>query len=129
MSKKIAEFYNDDLSSWVHSIVFYLDEILNLEHRLEGIIRRNNIVDIAAKVEVHQLMLDKISGKLAELKSDVVKLQNDLNPDGIIISDDLINEPIQLKMKLLTYNFAQLEKEYIDVKYFCNSFLTEMLKK
>ena len=74
-------------------------------------------------------MLDKISGKLAELKSDVVKLQNDLNPDGIIISDDLINEPIQLKMKLLTYNFAQLEKEYIDVKYFCNSFLTEMLKK
>ncbi len=129
MPKKIAEFYNDDLSSWVHSIVFYLDEILNLEQRLEEIIRRNNIVDIAAKVEVHQLMLDKISGKLAELKLDVIKLQNDLNPEGVMISDELINEPIQLKMKLLTYNFAQLEKEYIDVKYFCNSFLTEMLKK
>ena len=129
MPKKIAEFYNDDLSSWVHSIVFYLDEILNLEQRLEEIIRRNNIVDIAAKVEVHQLMLDKISGKLAELKLDVIKLQNDLNPEGVMISDELINEPIQLKMKLLTYNFAQLEKEYNDVKYFCNSFLTEMLKK
>ena len=52
MSKKIASFYNDEINSWLQSVDFYLDEILSMEKRLEQIIVRNTIVDIAAKTEV-----------------------------------------------------------------------------
>jgi hypothetical protein len=57
MSKKIASFYNDEINSWLQSVDFYLDEILSIEKRLKQIIARNTIVDIAAKTEVHQLII------------------------------------------------------------------------
>jgi hypothetical protein len=57
MSKDITQHYLDELENWGESIVFYTSSIEKLHEHLNQIIIRNSIVDIAAKVEVHQLLL------------------------------------------------------------------------
>ena len=59
MKKSVSEFYREELNSWIDSILFYLIEINKMEDRLKEVISRDGIVDIAAKVEVYQLMLNK----------------------------------------------------------------------
>lgn len=129
MAKKIAEYYINELSDWIKSASSYLDEIIVIEQRLEDIVKRNTIVDIAAKVEVHQLMLDKMTGKFNKLKEDLLKQRNELTENDQPLTNEKITEEIELKMKMASLNYTQTEKEYIDIKYFCNSFLIEMLKK
>ena len=71
MAKKLTLYYDDELNSWIESVHFYLGEIHALGIRLDDIIARNSIVDIAAKVEVHQLLLNKINKKLADLLVEI----------------------------------------------------------
>ena len=129
MSKKISEFYIEELSDWIKSIGSYIDEISTLEQRLEDVIARNTVVDIAAKVEVHQMMLDNVSNKINELKQEYLIQKNELFVNDNPVADDKITQEIELKMKLNALKFSQIEKEFIDIKYYCISFLIEVLKK
>ena len=129
MSKKIASFYNDEINSWLQSVDFYLEEILSLEKRLEQIIARNTIVDIAAKTEVHQLIINKIKEKLIFLKKEMESVQIMLSKKEDILKDEKINSNIENKITQLRSNFRHHEKEYADVKYYCNEFVEEMLKR
>jgi hypothetical protein len=129
MSKKIASFYNDEINSWLHSVNFYLEEILSLENRLKQIIDRNTIVDIAAKTEVHQLIINKVEEKLNFLKKEMELVQTMLSKKEDLLKDEKINSNIENKISLLGSSFRHHEKEYADVKFYCNEFLEEMLKR
>lgn len=129
MSKKISSFYEDELNSWTDSLKFYLKESHLLETSLEEIITRNTIIDIAAKVEVHQLILNKSVTKLTELQAEIDKIKAELKSDDGLVEDKLISKEIENKMKVLALSFKHTEQEFIDVKYYCNEFLIEVLKR
>jgi predicted nucleotidyltransferase len=129
MSKKIASFYNDEINSWLESVDFYLEEILSIEKRLEQIIARNTIVDIAAKTEVHQLIINKIEEKLILLRKEIESVRKLLSKKEDFVNDDKINKTLEHKISLLGSNFRHHEKEYSDVKFYCNEFLEEMLRR
>lgn len=129
MSKKIASFYNDEINSWLQSVDFYLEEILSLEKRLHEIIERNTIVDIAAKTEVHQLIINKIEEKLIALRKEIESVSMLLSKKENFITNDKINKSLENKIALLGSNFRHHEKEYADVKFYCNEFVEEMLKR
>jgi hypothetical protein len=129
MSKKISSFYEDELNSWIDSLKFYLNESRLLETSLEEIITRNTIIDIAAKVEVHQLILNKSVTKLKELETEVAKIKSELTSDDGLVEDKFISKEVENKIKVLALSFKHTEQEFIDVKYYCNEFLIEVLKK
>ena len=129
MSKKIASFYEDELNRFTLSISFYLEEILKIENSLDGIVRRNSIVGIAAKVEVHQLMLNKVSDKLKLLLDELRSFKVVLKPNGVLLKNDAITKEMENQIKIMSTSFKNTEQEYTDVKYYCNNFLDEMLKK
>ena len=62
-----------------------------------GIVKRNTIVDIAAKVEVHQLMLDKMTGKFNQLKEELLKQRNELSENDQPLTNDKITEEIKVR--------------------------------
>lgn len=129
MSKKIASFYNDEINSWLRSVNFYLEEILSLENRLKQIIDRNSIVDIAAKTEVHQLIINKVEEKLIFLKKEMESVQTMFSKKDDILEDKKINSNFENKISLLGISFRHHEKEFADVKFYCNEFVEEMLKR
>jgi hypothetical protein len=129
MSKKITSFYDDELNIKKVSLLFYLDEINKLEKSLNEIIMRNSIVDIAAKVEVHQLLLSKMTNKFNGCLTEIKQQKLDIRKDDELISDKEVTKLIENQMSLFSINFKHLEQEYIDIKYYCNNFLEEMLKK
>ena len=129
MRKKIASFYDEELNSWIEAINYFILEITELEKRLEDIIYRNNIVEIAAKVSVHQLILNKSKVKYLNLKDEFLKQKTILKTNEILIEDSMITKEIEKSMKDYSLQIKQMEKQFADVKYICNEFLSDMLKK
>ena len=129
MSITIAKHYFNELNGWNKSMAFHLKDILELEKSLGQIISRNSIVDIAAKVEVHQLLIDKITDKIHSLQSEISVQEKSLKNDNEFIADEEIAGPIEKKQSMLTRRIKHIEKEFVDVKFYCNAFLTEMLKR
>ena len=129
MLKKIASFYNEELNSWIDAINYIFIEIAELEKRLEDIVSRNSIVDIAAKVEVHQLILNKSKGKCVSLKDEFLKQKAMLIVNKKLLADNMVTKEIEKSMRDYSLKIKQLEKQFIDVKYICNEFLSDMLKK
>jgi hypothetical protein len=129
MSKDITQHYLDELENWGESIVFYTSSIEKLHEHLNQIIIRNSIVDIAAKVEVHQLLLEKINTKLNQLKVEIHEQESVLMKGGNLLENSEMTNEIDLQQSNLTARVKSCEKEFIDVKYYCNEFLSETLKK
>ena len=129
MRKKIASFYNEELNSWIDAINYIFIEIAELEKRLEDIVSRNSIVDIAAKVEVHQLILNKSKWKCVSLKDEFLKQKAMLIVNKKLLADNMVTKEIEKSMRDYSLKIKQLEKQFIDVKYICNEFLSDMLKK
>jgi hypothetical protein len=129
MSKDITQHYLDELENWGESIVFYTSSIEKLHEHLNQNIIRNSIVDIAAKVEVHQLLLEKINTKLNELKVEIHEQESVLMKGGNLLENSELTSEIDLQQSNLTARVKSCEKEFIDVKYYCNEFLSETLKK
>ena len=129
MRKKIASFYNEELNSWIDAINYIFIEIAELEKRLEDIVSRNSIVDIAAKVEVHQLILNKSKGTCVSLKDEFLKQKAMLIVNKKLLADNMVTKEIEKSMRDYSLKIKQLEKQFIDVKYICNEFLSDMLKK
>ena len=129
MSKKIAEYFLAELISWEQSIDFYKEEIVNLGLQLDEIIQRNSIVDIAAKVEAHQVLLNEILDRFNKISVEIYTQKKIIQPHSEVLPDiDLTNQIryFQDNVRSLVQN---AEKDYIDVKYFCYDFLSETLNK
>ena len=129
MSNNISKQYDDELLGWVDSIEFYLEALDSLGDKLGDVISRNSIVGIAAKVEVYQMMLDKVVLVLNTLKKDVLGQQQLLKKEDLLIEDEMISVVMDQNQKTLRDKVQQAEKEYIDVKHHCNEFLSATLKK
>ena len=46
-----------------------------------------------------------------------------------LLADNMVTKEIEKSMRDYSLKIKQLEKQFIDVKYICNEFLSDMLKK
>lgn len=124
-----AEYYSDELLDWNDSIDFNNDEMDLLTQRLTEVIRRDSIVDIAAKVEVHQARINGLLHEFQKLQFEIEQQEAALTIDDVLVEDTLINTETEKRQALLRSNMQATEKKYIDVKFGCYHFLSGMLKK
>jgi|SRR5665647_1991833 len=129
MPNTIAEYYTDEMVDWNDSITFYSEEMDELEQKLGEVIRRNSIVGIAEKVEVHQTLLNELSEKFYKLQIEIQQQEAALKTDSTLIDDTLINNETEKRQVELRSKMQAAEKEYIDVKFDCYNFLSGTLKK
>lgn len=129
MSKKISAFYNDEANSWITSLNFYEEEIKSIEQEMDDIISRNSVINIAAKVEVHQIILNKILAKLLVQQKNIIEFIGHLKVENELIEDQQVTDHLEQEMRLLALGFKLFEQEFIDIKYHCNLFLIDILKR
>lgn len=103
-------------------------EIQEIESDLSAIISRNSIVDIAAKVEVYQLMLDGSFQGYKNLQDQIDLLGKSLK----IMSDsgehNKLNSSFKKNLKSLPVELSYLNKRFDDVKKLCARFIADIYK-
>ena len=129
MSTTITEYYIAELLDWNNSIIFYNDEMEEIEQRLGEVISRNSIVGIADKVEFQQTLLNEVSDKFYKLQNEITEQSSSLQLDGKLKDDSLITNTYESKQFEIRQNINKIEKEYIDKKLNCYNFLSGTLKK
>jgi hypothetical protein len=129
MSKKISEYFISELFSWEQSIDFYEEEMVVLGVQLDEIIQRNSIVDIAAKVEAHQILLNEVLDKFNKIEVEISIQKKILQPKDELIADVNLDQQIQESQNEIRNKVQSAEKEYIDIKQFCYEFLSQTLNK
>ena len=129
MSSIIAQHFTDELKIWSDAIHFNNGLSSQLEDRLEEVIRRNSIVDIAAKVEVHQTLLNTMEEKFTALEDEILKQHDLLTENDSLIDDSQININMQQQQLVLGEKIKNAEKEFVDIKFYCNAFLSQILNQ
>lgn len=129
MPNTIAEYYIDELLEWNKSIIFYNGEVEEFTQKLGDVIRRNSIAGIAAKVEAHQTLFNRLSERFYKLQMLMKEQEAVLKTNSTLIDDTLINTETEKRQNELRRKMLSAEKEYIDVKFDCYNFLSETLKK
>jgi len=129
MPNTIAEYYTDELAEWNRLIVFCKKEMDEFGHKLAEVIEQNTIPDIAAKVENEQDKLNVMSENFKKLQVQIQQQKAALKKDSILIDNTLINTETEKQQNELRHNMQQSEKKYIDTKYECYNFLSEIVKK
>lgn len=129
MPTTIAEYYSDELVDWNESIQHYNEELDGLETKLEEVIRRNSIIGIAEKVEAHQFLINQVSDKFYALLLEFKKQEDAIRKDNTFLDDSLIDREIENHQAELRRQMQAAEKEAIDVKFDCYTFLSGILKK
>ena len=126
MPTEISKHYASQLQEWMDAIYFDLGLSTRLTDRLEEVIRRNTIVGIADKVEIHQSHLDEVERKLSILEEKINQQKAAIAPNGIEVDDAVIDQPIRQMQSQLGRKMKKVENEFIRVKFECNSFLSEV---
>jgi len=129
MATIIAEYYTDELVEWNRLIAFNNREMDEFKHKLAEVIQRNTIPNIAAKVEEQQDKLNTVSKKFFKLRVQIQQQEAALKTDSILIDDSVINAETEKQQNELRRNMHRIEKEYVDSKYECYNFLSQILRK
>lgn len=129
MSTTITEYYIAELLDWNNSILFYNDEMEEIEQRLGEVIARNSIKGIADKVEFQQTLLNEVSDKFYKLQNEITQQSSSLQLDGKLKDDSFITNTYETKQFEIRQNINKIEKEYVDKKLNCYNFLSRTLKK
>ena len=129
MPTNIAEYYISELLDWNNAIIFYNEEMEEIEQKLEEVINRNSIVGIADKVEVQQTLINEVSDKFYKLQNQIQEQSGTLQSDGKLKDDALISNDYELQQFEIRQKMNKVEKEYIDKKLNCYNFLSTTLKK
>jgi hypothetical protein len=129
MPTNIAEYYISELLDWNNAIIFYNEEMEEIEQKLEEVINRNSIVGIADKVEVQQTLINEVSDKFYKLQNEIQEQSSTLQSDGKLKDDALISNGYELQQFEIRQKMNKVEKEYIDKKLDCYNFLSATLKK
>lgn len=129
MPTNIAEYYISELLDWNNAIIFYNEEMEEIEQKLEEVINRNSIVGIADKVEVQQTLINEVSDKFYKLQNQIQEQSGTLQSDGKLKDDALISNDYELQQFEIRQKMNKVEKEYIDKKLNCYNFLSATLKK
>jgi DNA-binding phage protein len=127
MPTRIAEYYSEEILDWSEYIEAFRDESDLINERLSDVIRRNSISNIAQKVEVYQDALDRMAD-IFETIEDEFNIQEQAIKDGeAFIEDTRVNPEIERRQELLRERMKEAEKEFIDVKFGCYQFLSDLL--
>jgi low affinity Fe/Cu permease len=129
MATTISEYFLDELMSWNESIMFCYEEIAELQQKLEDVIRRNSIVDIAQKVGVHQEQLEMITDKFQKLQLKFEHQEEHLVSDDAYVDNAIIDDKIEKQQANLRHKMQASQKEYVDIKFECYHFLSKIFKK
>ena len=129
MITSVAEYYINEIEGWKDSIIFHLEEIDELELRFEEILRLDTIPNLATKAENNLKLLFLSRQNLINLKQNIQDLEAKLLEDHSPVINDRITEEIKRQQNELRKNLHGSEKEYLDVKYNCDSFLAETFGK
>lgn len=129
MATTIASYYTDELHEWNEAILFYNEEIDNTEDRFADIIRRDSITTIADKVEAHQNSVNQVAEKFLHLQFLIHQQEMILKNDSQLLEDHLINEETEKQQEKLRTQMKELEIEYAAIKFNCNQFISDLLKK
>ena len=128
MPTNIAEYYISELLDWNNAIIFYNEEMEEIEQKLAEVISRNSIVGIAEKVEFQQTLLNNVSDKFYKLQNEIQEQSSSLQSDGKLKEDALISNDYELKQFEIRQKMNIVEKDYIDKKLNCYNFLSATLK-
>jgi hypothetical protein len=129
MPTNIAEYYISELLDWNNAIIFYNEEMEEIEQKLEEVINRNSIVGIADKVELQQTLINEVSDKFYKLQNEIQEQSGTLQSEGKLKDDALISNDYELQQFEIRQKMNKVEKEYIDKKLNCYNFLSATLKK
>ena len=129
MPTTVSTYYADELTDWSRLINDHNEELVEFDERLEEVIRRNSIVDIARKVASQKTRLMHISAKFYNLQLEIQQQEAVLMTDSTPVDDRTISIETEKKQNELRHNMQAAEKEYIDVKFDCYHFLSGILKK
>ena len=124
-----AKYFISEMTDWKRTIAFHMDEIAGLTGRLAELIQRNSIPNLAAKVERQQDKLNDISKKIHRLQIQLRRQEAGLKRDSVLLDDSQIKTETENYQKDLRQIFHDLEKEFIDVKNDCQSFLAGIYNK
>ena len=126
MSTEISRYFSEQLKDSLDAIYFALGISSRLSERLEEVIRRNTIVDIAARVEVYQKKLNDIERKLYALEGIVKRQERSINQIQDSNENAEVDEDIKLRQQIIVRKMKKAEGEFIRVKFDCNAFLYEV---
>jgi hypothetical protein len=129
MATTITKYFTDELAGWKKTIAFYRQEMQGLTVKLSEVIQRNSIPGIAAKVEKQQDKLNAVIKKFARLQTQFRQQEKALKTDSTFIDDSLVEAETENGQKGLREVMLQAEREYIDAKYGCHNFLSEVFRK
>lgn len=129
MSKNKSAYFIEELNSWLNTIQLHKDQKVLLDRNLEDVVRRNSLIDIAAKVEAHQILLNEVSIKIQKLEERINQQEKLLKPENLLIEDGLLTAEMEHTQTELRQHTLTAEKEFIDIKYYCHDFLSDTLKK
>ena len=129
MATTIAEYYIAELLDWNNAIIFYNEEMEEIEQKLADVISRNSIVGIADKVEIQQNLLNNVSDKFYKIQNEIQEQSGSLQSDGKLKDDALITNEYELKQFEIRQKMNTVEKDYVDKKLNCYNFLSTTLKK
>ena len=128
MATTKAIFYTDELVKWEESLGTKMEELHMMEEKLEDVIRRNSIVEIASKVEAHQSMLDQGEKKFDSLQLEIEKQETGLRKNSTYIDDNSISVETESRQNELRRKMYEAEKEFVDKKFECSNFLSATLR-
>jgi len=130
MENYTVDYYRNELADWKRTAAYYDSESISLGERLAAVIRRNNIPGIAYKVEEQQGKIDAASERFLNLEEQVS------NQEKMLVKNSLVTEhnaalsvDVEKKQNELRKAMQLAEKAFLETKYACLDFLSQVLKK
>lgn len=129
MSTILSQHYIGEMEDWRELIAFYLEEIQLTDIKLQNVVRRNSIVQIAEKVEVHRKALNPLGKKFRRLRMQIRKQEARLKEGNEFIEDNHISADQEQMQQELRRRMLATEQDFLNKKYDCAVFLSGILKK
>jgi len=129
MAATKAGYFVDEITDWKRTIAFHIDEIYGLTVKLAELVQRNSIPNLAAKVEKHQDKLNGLSKKFSTLLLQFRRQEAMLKTDSTLLDDSQIKTETETYQKGIRQMLHDTEKEFIEVKNNCQSFLAGFYNK
>lgn len=127
MTHSISAYYLSELDDWSRAVSFYEEEIEALELKLEEIIHRNTIPNLAANTEVFLKNFQQQLVQFELLESEIREQENLLTHDDEPDEDRAILPATKMQQTTLREQMKAAEKNFIESKYHCYEFLSETL--
>lgn len=128
MPTTLAAYFIEELTDWQRTIAFYTEEMEGLTLKLQEVISRNSIPHIAEKVEEHQSVLNGVAEHFYHLQTQFNQQKAALKSDGALVDDAQIKGETSATQNDLRQHMLQAEKEYIEARTGCWSFLSGLFK-